>query len=74
MEAIREMIVSDTVEQREKALAKLEPMQQKDFEEIYEAMMGKPVTIRLLDPPPGPPCRWSSSRRPAPWPRPPGGP
>ena len=49
--AIREMIVSDTVEQREKALAKLEPMQQKDFEEIYEAMMGKPVTIRLLDPP-----------------------
>ena len=49
--AIREMICSDTVEQREKALAKLEPMQQKDFEEIYEAMMGRPVTIRLLDPP-----------------------
>ena len=49
--AIREMIVSETVEQREKALAKIEPMQQKDFEEIYEAMMGKPVTIRLLDPP-----------------------
>jgi len=49
--AIREMIVSETVEQRERALAKLEPMQQKDFEEIYEAMMGKPVTIRLLDPP-----------------------
>ena len=49
--AIREMIVSETVEQRERALDKLEPMQQKDFEEIYEAMMGKPVTIRLLDPP-----------------------
>ena len=49
--AIREMIVSETLEQRERALTKLEPMQQKDFEEIYEAMMGKPVTIRLLDPP-----------------------
>ena len=49
--AIREMIVSETTEQRERALAKLEPIQQKDFEEIYEAMMGKPVTIRLLDPP-----------------------
>ena len=49
--AIREMIVSETLEQRERALAKLEPMQQKDFEEIYEAMMGRPVTIRLLDPP-----------------------
>ena len=45
--AIREMIVSETVEQREKALAKIEPMQQKDFEEIYEAMMGKPVTIQI---------------------------
>jgi pyruvate,orthophosphate dikinase len=49
--AIREMIVSETLEQRERALAKLEPMQQKDFEEIYEAMMGQSVTIRLLDPP-----------------------
>ena len=49
--AIREMIVSETTEQRERALAKLEPIQQRDFEEIYEAMMGKPVTIRLLDPP-----------------------
>jgi pyruvate,orthophosphate dikinase len=49
--AIREMIVSETVEQREKALAKLEPMQQADFEAIYEAMKGRPVTIRLLDPP-----------------------
>ena len=49
--AIREMICSDTVEQREKALAKLEPMQQSDFEGIYEAMEGYPVTIRFLDPP-----------------------
>ena len=49
--AIREMICSDTVEQREKALAKLEPMQQSDFEGIYEAMEGCPVTIRFLDPP-----------------------
>ncbi len=49
--AIREMICSDTVEQREKALAKLEPMQQSDFEAIYEAMEGLPVTIRFLDPP-----------------------
>ena len=49
--AIREMICSDTVEQREKALAKLEPMQQGDFEAIYEAMEGCPVTIRFLDPP-----------------------
>ena len=49
--AIREMICSDTVEQRKKALAKLEPMQQSDFEGIYEAMEGCPVTIRFLDPP-----------------------
>ena len=49
--AIREMICSDTVEQREKALAKLLPMQQGDFEGIYEAMEGCPVTIRFLDPP-----------------------
>ena len=53
--AIREMICSDTVEQREKALAKLEPMQQADFEGIYEAMHDDngffPVTIRFLDPP-----------------------
>ncbi|MEG1658883.1 MAG: pyruvate, phosphate dikinase, partial [Oscillibacter sp.] len=49
--AIREMIVSKTVEQREKALAKLEPMQQGDFEGIYEAMAGMPVTVRFLDPP-----------------------
>ena len=49
--AIREMICSDTVEQRKTALAKLEPMQQGDFEALYEAMEGKPVTIRFLDPP-----------------------
>ena len=49
--AIREMICSDTVEQREKALAKLLPMQQGDFEGLYEAMEGCPVTIRFLDPP-----------------------
>ncbi|MCL2080321.1 MAG: pyruvate, phosphate dikinase [Oscillospiraceae bacterium] len=49
--AIREMICAETVEQREKALAKLEPMQQADFEGIYEAMEGRPVTIRFLDPP-----------------------
>ena len=49
--AIRRMICSDTVEQRESALAVLEPMQQGDFEGIYEAMEGCPVTIRFLDPP-----------------------
>ena len=49
--AIREMICSDTVEEREAALAKLQPMQQGDFEAIYEAMEGCPVTIRFLDPP-----------------------
>ena len=49
--AIREMICSETVQQREAALAKLEPMQQSDFEGIYRAMEGAPVTIRFLDPP-----------------------
>ena len=49
--AIREMICSDTVEEREAALAKLQPMQQGDFEAIYEAMEGDPVIIRYLDPP-----------------------
>ena len=49
--AIREMICSDTVEQREKALEKLELMQQGDFEAMYEAMEGNPITIRFLDPP-----------------------
>ncbi|MCL2401506.1 MAG: pyruvate, phosphate dikinase [Oscillospiraceae bacterium] len=49
--AIREMICAETVEQREVALAKLEPMQQSDFEALYTAMEGLPVTIRFLDPP-----------------------
>ncbi len=49
--AIREMICSDTAEQREKALSKLEPMQQGDFEAMYEALEGRPMTIRFLDPP-----------------------
>ncbi|WP_297242478.1 pyruvate, phosphate dikinase [uncultured Flavonifractor sp.] len=49
--AIRQMICSDTVEQREAALAKLEPMQQGDFEAMYEALEGRPMTIRFLDPP-----------------------
>ena len=49
--AFREMICADTLEERVAALAKLEPMQQADFEGIYEAMEGTPVTIRFLDPP-----------------------
>ena len=49
--AFREMICSDTVEEREAALAKIEPMQQADFEALYEALEGHPVTIRFLDPP-----------------------
>ena len=49
--AFREMICSDTVEEREAALAKIEPMQQSDFEKLYEALGGYPVTIRFLDPP-----------------------
>ena len=49
--AVREMIVSKTVEQREKALAKILPMQQGDFEELYRALEGHPVVIRFLDPP-----------------------
>ncbi len=49
--AFREMICSDTVEEREAALAKIEPMQQGDFEALYEALEGCPVTIRFLDPP-----------------------
>ena len=51
IDAIREMICSDTVEQREIALAKILPLQQADFESLYEAMQGNPVTIRYLDPP-----------------------
>ena len=49
--AFREMICADTLEERVAALAKLQPMQQADFEGIYEAMEGNPVTIRFLDPP-----------------------
>ena len=49
--AFREMICADTVEEREAALAKIEPMQQADFEALYEALEGNPVTIRFLDPP-----------------------
>ena len=51
IDAFREMICSETVEQREKALAKILPVQQKDFEKLYEALEGYPVTIRFLDPP-----------------------
>ncbi len=49
--AMREMICSDSVEQREAALEKLLPMQESDFEQLYEALEGCPVTIRFLDPP-----------------------
>jgi len=49
--AFREMICSDTVEEREAALAKIEPMQQEDFEGLMEALKGQPVVIRFLDPP-----------------------
>ena len=49
--AFREMICADTVEERELALAKILPYQQDDFEQLFEALEGKPVTIRFLDPP-----------------------
>ena len=49
--AVREMIVSTTTEEREKALKKILPMQKKDFKGIFKAMQGRPVTIRFLDPP-----------------------
>jgi len=49
--SFREMICADTVEEREAALAKILPMQQSDFEALYTAMEGRPVTIRFLDPP-----------------------
>ena len=49
--AVREMILSDTVEQREAALAKILPMQQSDFEAMYIALEGRPMTVRYLDPP-----------------------
>ena len=51
IDAFREMICSSTLEEREAALAKILPMQQSDFEELYEALEGNPVTIRFLDPP-----------------------
>ena len=51
IDAFREMICSDTVEEREAALEKILPMQQGDFEQLYEALEGNPVTIRFLDPP-----------------------
>ena len=51
IDAVREMIVADTVEERRAALAKIEPLQQGDFEGLFEAMDGFPVTIRTLDPP-----------------------
>ena len=51
IEAFREMICSETIEEREKALEKILPVQQADFEELYKALEGTPVCIRLLDPP-----------------------
>ena len=51
IDAFREMICADTVEEREAALNKILPMQQGDFEKLYEALEGNPVTIRFLDPP-----------------------
>ena len=51
IDAFREMICSETLEEREKALAKILPMQQADFEALYEALEGTPVCIRFLDPP-----------------------
>ena len=51
IDAFREMICSDTVEEREEALEKILPYQQGDFEQLFEAMEGNPVTIRFLDPP-----------------------
>ena len=51
IDAFREMICSETVEEREVALAKILPMQQADFEALYEALEGTPVCIRFLDPP-----------------------
>ncbi|MEE0858399.1 MAG: pyruvate, phosphate dikinase [Acutalibacteraceae bacterium] len=51
IKAIREMIVSETVEERKKALAKIMPLQQGDFEEMYRVLEGRPMTVRFLDPP-----------------------
>ena len=49
--AVQEMIIAQNVEERKKALAKIEPMQKGDFKEIFKVMEGKPVTVRLIDPP-----------------------
>ena len=51
IDAFREMICSDTVEEREEALEKILPLQQGDFEKLFETLAGRPVTIRFLDPP-----------------------
>ena len=51
IDAFREMICSETAEEREAALEKILPEQQSDFEKLYEALEGNPVTIRFLDPP-----------------------
>ena len=51
IKAIREMIVSKTVEERKAALAKILPLQQGDFEEMYRVLEGRPMTVRFLDPP-----------------------
>lgn len=51
IKAVREMILADTVEQRKLALAKILPFQQKDFEEMYKVLEGRPMTVRYLDPP-----------------------
>ncbi|HHX22036.1 MAG TPA: pyruvate, phosphate dikinase, partial [Clostridiales bacterium] len=51
VKAMREMILSDTPEQRRAALAKILPFQQKDFEDMYKALEGRPMTVRFLDPP-----------------------
>ena len=51
IKAIREMIVSETVEERKNALAKIMPLQQGDFEEMYRVLEGRPMTVRFLDPP-----------------------
>ena len=51
IDAFRDMICSDTVEEREEALSKILPLQQGDFEKLYETLEGRPVTIRFLDPP-----------------------
>lgn len=51
IDAFREMICSESIEEREEALSKILPMQQSDFEALYEALGGYPVTIRFLDPP-----------------------